>query len=138
MEKVQITINRAKDGTYSAYCNEHPALFGSGATPQKAKYELVETLRLVKEDGKEKAFIYPSWLDGEYELITNWDVQTMLEYYTGIITPTALGNISGIHPKQIWAYAHGISHPRKSQICKIQNAIHNLGRELLNSSFAII
>lgn len=138
MEKVQITINRAKDGTYSAYCNEHPALFGSGATPQKAKDELVETLRLVKEDGKEKAFIYPSWLDGEYELITNWDVQTMLEYYTGIITTTALGNISGIHPKQIWAYAHGISHPRKSQICKIQNAIHNLGRELLNSSFAII
>ena len=138
MEKVQITINRAKDGTYSAYCNEHPALFGSGATPQKAKDELVETLRLVKEDGKEKAFIYPSWLDGGYELITNWDVQTMLEYYTGIITPTALGNISGIHPKQIWAYAHGISHPRKSQICKIQNAIHNLGRELLNSSFSIL
>ena len=138
MEKVQITINRAKDGIYSAYCNEHPALFGSGATPQQAKDELVETLRIVKEDGKDKAFIYPSWLDGEYELITNWDVQTMLEYYTGIITPTALGNISGIHPKQIWAYAHGISHPRKSQICKIQNAIHNLGRELLNSSFAII
>ena len=138
MERVLITINRAKDGTYSAYCNEDPALFGSGATPQKAKDELVETLRLVKEDGKDKAFIYPSWLDGEYELITNWDVQTMLEYYTGIITPTALGNISGIHPKQIWAYAHGISHPRKSQICKIQDAIHNLGRELLNSSFSVL
>ncbi len=30
MKQVDITICRADDGTYSAYCNEHPALFGMG------------------------------------------------------------------------------------------------------------
>ena len=59
MRRVDITICRASDGTYSAYCNDHPALFGMGETAAKAKAELEETLRLTREDGKEKAFIYP-------------------------------------------------------------------------------
>ena len=32
MKKVDITVCRAQDGTYSAYCNDHPALFGMGST----------------------------------------------------------------------------------------------------------
>ena len=59
----------------------------------------------------------------------------MLEYYSGIITPTALGRLSGIHPKQLWAYQHGISKPRKKQVAKIESALHKLGRELLNTAF---
>ena len=43
-------------------------------------------------------------MDSEYEFVTHWDVRTMLEYYSGIITPTALGNLAGIHPKQLEEY----------------------------------
>ena len=39
MKQVDITICRADDGTYSAYCNEHPALFGMGDSPEQAKSE---------------------------------------------------------------------------------------------------
>lgn len=49
MKQVDITICRADDGTYSAYCNEHPALFGMGDSPEQAKSELLETLRLTKD-----------------------------------------------------------------------------------------
>ena len=105
MKQVDITINRAGDGTYSAYCNDHPALFGMGSTPEEAKAELEETLRLTREDG-DAAYIRPDWLDDDYEFIVHWDVRTMLEYYSGIITPTALGKLAGIHPKQIWYYMH--------------------------------
>ena len=135
MKKVDITICRAADGTYSAYCNEHPALFGSGDTVAKAKRELEETLRLTKEDGKEIALFYPEWLDDEYEFVTHWDVRTMLEYYSGIITPTALGNLAGIHPKQLWSYLHGYTKPRKKQVAKIEKALHQLGKELMNTAF---
>ena len=135
MRKVDITICRAEDGFFSAYCNEHPALFGSGVTPGAAKAELEETLRLTKDDGREAAMFYPDWLDEEYEFLVHWDVQTMLTYYAGIITPTALGKMSGIHPKQLWAYMHGTSRPRRAQILRIQAAVHNLGRELINTSF---
>ena len=135
MRKVDITLCRAEDGFFSAYVNEHPALFGSGDTPEAAKAELEETLRLTREDGPDVAAIYPDWLDEEYVFVMHWDVPTMLTYYAGIITPTALGKMSGIHPKQIWAYMHGMSKPRRTQILKIETAVHRLGQELINTSF---
>lgn len=135
MKQVDITICLAQDGTYSAYCNDHPALFGMGSTAKAAKESLLETLRITREFGRETAFIYPDWLDSEFEFLTHWDVRTMLEYYSGIITPTALGKMAGIHPKQIWAYMHGLSKPRKAQVNKIESAVHSLGRELLNTFF---
>ena len=136
MIKVNIIFARAKDGTYSAYCEEYPALFGMGDSAEDARKELEETLRLTKDEiGKENAAVYPEWLDEEYEFAYKWDVQAMLEYYSGIITPTALSRLSGIHPKQLWAYLHGRSKPRKEQIDKIETALHNLGSELLNASF---
>ena len=135
MKKVDITVCRATDGTYSAYCNEHPALFGMGDTAAKARKELEETLRLTREDGKETALFYPEWLDAEFEFVTHWDVRTMLEYYSGIITPTALGHLAGIHPKQLWSYLHGYTKPRKKQVAKIENALHQLGKELMNTAF---
>jgi len=38
-------------------------LFGGGVTPEAAIEELRETLRITRKDGREKAFIYPDWLD---------------------------------------------------------------------------
>ena len=135
MKIVDITISRAADGFYSAFCNDFPALVGGGNSAAEARRDLEETLRLIRDDGKDVALIYPDWLDQEYEFAIHWDVLSLLEYYSGIITPTALGRLSGIHPKQIWSYMHGLTKPRKKQIVKIENALHNLGRELLNSSF---
>ena len=131
---VDITICMAADGTYSAYCNDHPALFGIGNTAAAAKECLVETLRLVKEDGRSVAAIYPDWLDDDYSFMVYWDVRTMLAYYSGIITPTALGKMAGINPKQIWSYMHGLSKPRRTQVQRIQKAVHQLGHELVNTS----
>ena len=96
MKTVDVTINVAKDGFYCAYCDGYPTLFGGGKTPDDAVEELKETLRLVKEDCKEAALVYPDWLDDEFVFQTHWDVETMLRYFSGIITPTALGNLSGI------------------------------------------
>ena len=112
MRKVDIIMSVGADGFYSAYCSDHPALFGGGNTPAEALDELRETLRLVKQDGRELAFIY-----------------------AGIITPAALGRLSGINPKQIWAYMHGVSKPRKAQLQKMESALQQLGRELMHVSF---
>jgi predicted RNase H-like HicB family nuclease len=135
MKNIDVTISVAGDGFYCACCNDYPALFGGGGTPDAAIEELKETLRLVKEDGREKALLYPDWLDEEYAFQVHWDVETMLRYYSGIITPTALGKLSGIHPKQLWSYMHGRSKPRPAQIARIEDAVHQLGRQLLRISF---
>ena len=135
MKTVDITISVAKDGFYTACCNDYPALLGGGNTPEAAVDELKETLRLVKEDGKETALFYPDWLDDDFTFQVRWDVETMLRYYSGIITPTALGKLSGIHPKQLWSYMHGRTKPRKAQVAKIEAAVHQLGQQLLSISF---
>lgn len=135
MRKVDITMSVGADGFYTAYCSEHPALFGGGNTPAEALDELRETLRLVKKDGREIAFIYPEWLDGPFEFQTRWNVKDLMAYYAGIITPAALSRLSGINPKQIWSYMHGVSTPRKAQLQKMETALQQLGRELMHISF---
>ena len=135
MKKVYIVISVAQDGFYSAYCKDCPALFGSGETPSAAIEELRHTLALTREEGKEAAAFYPDWLDGEYEFVTCWNVPDLMSYYAGIITPTALGRLANIHPKQVWAYMHGMSRPRKAQIVKMETALHKLGQELINTTF---
>ncbi len=136
MEKVKVMIDRAADGTYNVYCEDSPVIFGMGDTIEEAKADMLETVRLTKEElGRESAAVYPDWLDKDYEFEYQFDVQGLLEYYAGIITPTALGKLAGINPKQMWNYMHGVSKPRKAQIQKIETALHRLGRELLNTTF---
>lgn len=136
MTNVDIVVSVAKDGFYSVYLNDYPALLGGGETVEKAVTELCETLRIIKEEvGKDASLYYPEWLDGDYQFVLHWNVQDLLEYYSGVITPAALGRITGIHPKQLWAYRHGLSKPRKKQIEKIETALHKLGRELTQVSF---
>ena len=136
METVDITISIGKDGFYSAQCNDYPSIFGGGETPQDAIDELRETLRIIKEEiGRNSAHAYPDWLDREYEFQTHWDVRDLMAYYAGIITPTALGRLSGINPKQVWSYMHGTSKPRRAQLEKMQYALRRLGNELTHTSF---
>lgn len=135
MEKVIVVIDRAKDGTYNAYCKECPAFFACGDSIDDAKAELQETIRITKEEiGKEAAAVYPDWLDKEYTLVYNFEVIDFLTYYAGVITPTALGRISGINPKQMWNYMHGVAKPRRAQVEKIQAGLHKLGAELSSIS----
>ena len=126
----------ARDGFYTASCTSHPSIFGGGNTPAKALDELKETIRIIRNDGREAAFIYPDWLDQEeYEFQVNWNVQDLMTYYAGIITPSALGRLSGINPQQVWSYMHGKSKPRKTQLDKMGSALNRLGQELIHISF---
>jgi predicted RNase H-like HicB family nuclease len=134
MKKVDIAISIGSDGYYSAYCCDHPSLMGGGETPDAAIAELTETLKLVKEDGKDVALIYPSWLDSEYEFNVNWNIKDLMAYYSGILTPTAIGKLSGINPKQVWSYMNGRSKPRRAQLEKMESALRRIGNELSHLS----
>lgn len=134
MKKVSITTSMGKDGFYTVYCTDHPSILGGGNTLSEAIEELQETLRIIKADGKEVAFVYPEWLDEEYEFDVHWNIKDLMDYYAGIFTPTALGRLSGIHPKQVWSYMSGRSKPRRKQLEKIETALHRLGQELTHMS----
>ena len=128
MKQVKIIIERASDGTYSAY-GEDVAAYGMGDTIEAAKKEAIDGLKLFMELNKPENI--PSVLKGEYEIVFQMDVQSLLEYYKGVFTNAAFERITGISQAQISHYATGLKKPRPVQKEKIKTALHRLGSELL-------
>lgn len=129
MKTITAIIERAPDGGYSAYCTDE-MFSGMGDTPEAAKKEMEEAMTVYVKFCKEDGYKYPQWLDEPYEIVYKFDTQSLLQYYAGIITPSALGRLTGIAPSQLWRYAHGKSKPRTAQLDKIQKGLHKLAAEL--------
>jgi len=105
-----------------------------GDTPEAAKKDMISSMKFFAEVAKQNNYQYPAWIDDEFEIECKYDVESLLTYYSGIITPAALSRLTGINAKQIWAYSHGKSKPRVEQLQKIQQGLHKLASELSNVS----
>ncbi|MFD1604707.1 type II toxin-antitoxin system HicB family antitoxin [Flavobacterium artemisiae] len=127
MKTIRIIIERKEDGFWG-YAENEEAIVGGGETVQECKQDVLDCIETLKElDAANK----PSFLDREYELIYKFDIPSLLSYYKGIFTNSALERITGINQKQIQHYATGHRTPRAEQRLKIETALHNLGKELL-------
>jgi len=133
MKTIEAIIERASDGTYSAYCI-HEMYSGMGDTADAAKANMLEAIKFHKQVCTEEGIDYPDYLNEEFEVVYKFDTKSLLEYYAGVITPAALERLSGIHQKQLWGYLHGHAKPRKRQVEKIEKALHTLGNELMSIS----
>lgn len=133
MKKITAIIEKNTDDGYSVYCTDE-MFSGMGDSAEAAKENMKAAIRHYVETCREDNFSYPEWLDEEYEFVYQFDTQSLLQYYAGIITPAALGRLSGINPKQLWNYMHGKAKPREAQVKKIEAALHKLGNELTSIS----
>lgn len=131
MKLVPAVIERAKDGTYSVYC-ENECFSGMGNTLEAAKADMQEQISLFKKAAQEEKLAYPSFLDEPYEFTYRWNVKSLLSLYSDASTLSGLGKRAKINPKQLWSYMHGKSIPRRTQLDKLENAIHEIGKELLS------
>lgn len=129
MKEIKVIIERAKDGTYSAYGEKVDGIWGMGDTPAEAKKSAEESLQLFLENNETKNI--PAALRGEFKIIFKFDPVSLLEYYRPIFSKSALENMTGIHQKQLHHYASGARRPRPAQVKKIESALHALGRELM-------
>lgn len=108
MIKVDVVVSVAKDGLYSVYCKDYPAIFGRGDTVEAAVAELKEMLRITRDElGRNSTLFYPEWLDKEYEFVMNWDVQDLLAYYAGVIKPALSGKV--LFEGRDFAWRNGIA-----------------------------
>jgi len=129
MSKITIVIERAGDGTYSAYAENGISAWGMGDTPEAAKAEALEGLRLFVENNSPENI--PAVLKGEYEIEYKFDTASLLAYYKGIFTNAGLERITGINQRQIQHYFSGVKKPRPQQREKIEAGLHKLAKELL-------
>jgi hypothetical protein len=84
----------------------------------------LESLREHKEE-------IPAEFCSDFELVYKMDTQAIIVAYSDVFTKPALSRMTGINEKQLWNYALGIKRPRVAQRVKIENALHELGYELL-------
>lgn len=133
MKTIEAIIERASDGTFSVFCNNE-MFSGMGETAEVAKKNMMEQMSFFKQTAIEDKFAYPEFLNEDFEIVYKFDTESLLEYYSGILSLAGLEKVTGIHQKQLWSYLRGRSKPRKAQIEKIEKGLHNLGSELMSIS----
>ncbi len=89
-----------------------------------------ESIDFYVEGRREDGGKYPSVFDGEYEVLYDFDVATLLDYYRGIFSFAALQVITGINQKQLAHYANGVSTPRPKQAEKIKSGLRRLAKDI--------
>jgi predicted RNase H-like HicB family nuclease len=128
MKTILVKIERNEDG-FGVYA-ENEVFTGMGDTLGEALENMKEGIRLYVETMKEARMPYPAYLDGGYEFKHEYDIQSMVSYYAGIVGFSGLEKITGIHQKQLGAYAKGESNPRKKQTERFIAGLHTFGAEL--------
>lgn len=123
------------DNNYTAYLKEFDGCVGIAETIEEVKDSLKKSLELHIELMQEDGVKVPKILQGEYDIEYSYDLASFLQVYGKIISKAGLEKISGINQKQLWHYANGISKPRESTKKKIEQSIHQLGKELIEMTF---
>lgn len=129
----KIVMNTALTETgYCCSCDLLPGWVVTGSRDfARFKEEVTESIDFYVDCAKADGEEYPSILDSDYEIVYKFDVRSLLEYYRGIFSFSALQTITGINQKQLAHYASGISKPRPQQARKIAEGLHSLAEELM-------
>ena len=127
---VEVTVCKTNTG-FSAHIEDVLGVVTTGKTIDDIKKNMYNALKghltIMLKDGDH----IPKALRGDYDLVFKLDVESLLEYYQGILTQSAIARLTGINSKQLNHYATGKSKPRPKQIRKIESGLHKLGSELL-------
>lgn len=88
----------------------------------------LDAIQIIKEEFTPENI--PTILKGDYEIVYHFDVESLLNYYKGIFTNSALEKITGINQRQLQHYSSGLKKPRQPQLKKIEDGLHKLAAEL--------
>ena len=125
-------IIEAAETNFAAYIEEVGDVGVTGNTITEVKARLLDALDYLIESCEEDGYEIPEALREPYVLDFRMDVKSFLQVYYGIFTKAGLERLTGINQKQLWHYANGKTVPRRTQVLKIENALHQLGNELLS------
>lgn len=125
--KATIIIEKAKDGRFSCYLENDDfdfGLIGHGETAIEAKTDLLEAYRELKEMQEVP----------ELEFDFKYDLQSFFDYFS-VINVTKLAEKAGINASLLRQYRSGAAKAGQKQYDKLENVIHEIGRELSTAKF---
>ena len=121
-ETLIITIDRGPD-LFEAWAENVPGIYGSGESVNEVKADILKAVELYKVNNDDEHT--PDILKGDVEIEWHFDVQSFLQYYSGIFSKAALERITGVNQKLLCHYASGLKKPRKQQVEKIETALQD-------------
>lgn len=130
MKKVQVVLERA-ESNYSAFIPELEGCVATGATIQETKENVNDVVAFHLEGMKDEQLEIPEIFKGEYEFEFKIDINSLFEWFSGILTKSGIARLTGMNQSLISQYANGIKTPSKKQTEKIQEALHGFGNDLL-------
>ncbi len=135
MSKIKVVISYSGKN----FCAHVPKLIGcvaTGNSPNAIKKNIQSAIDFHIDGSLKYGDPIPKvFKKKDYELIFIFDAESLLTYYKGVFTKSALMRLTGINQQQLHHYSKGLKKPRQTQIKKIENALHKLGNELLSIEF---
>jgi len=126
--KMKVTIEKQSDGTYIAYetGDSQSTLIGTGSSVSEAKSDFFNSVQEVIEMFEEMDEQVPEYLMEEPEF--KFDLASLFEYYS-VLNVSAFARFVGINDALMRQYKKGNTYISESQLSKIEQGIHTLGRE---------
>jgi len=133
--KVNVIIEKGKDGTYDACMEVHKdltfGLLGQGKTVKEAIEDFYITFEDMKNLYQDTGQKFPENL----EFVFRYDVASFLAYYSNVLSLAGLERITGVNQHQLSHYATGHRKPGPKTIAKIESSLHRFGQEISQVSF---
>ena len=134
MKKVRVFIERASDGSYSAYMpddnNLSYGIIGTGMSIDETISDFHDAYKGMKEHYADSGKYFE-----EVEFEFSYDIPSFLAYYSNRLSLAGLERITGVAQGQLSHYVTGRRRPSKKTIEKIQTALQNFGKELSHVNF---
>lgn len=129
MKNVRIFIERASDGTYSAYMPDDDDLdygvCGTGSSAEEAIADINAAYQGMKEHYEAKGKDFE-----EINMLFSYDVSSFLAYYSSKLSLAGLEKITGVAQGQLSHYVTGRRNPSAKTRAKIETALHNFAKDL--------
>lgn len=134
MNVVQVTIEKTSTG-YSAYIPEIDGVSTAASSFNELRDNMHEAISLYIETANEYREEVPEILKNNFTLEFKFDIQTFMEWMTGVMTQRGLSEIASINESLLSQYASGIKKPGPKQLKRIETAIHRFAEDLQAISF---
>lgn len=130
--KVTVIIEKASDGWFSCYMEEDVrgmGLTGSGESAAEAKADMLEAYEEIKAMTKDEGMEAP-----DLEFTYKYDMVSFFNYFD-VINISKLAEKAGMNSSLLRRYSKGITRASQKQYERIEQAVKEIGSELLSASF---
>lgn len=127
---VLVVLEKTESG-YSAYLPDLPGCISTGRSLDEVRRMIPEAVVFHLEGIRMENLPVPELFQSEYKLTYKMDIASLFEYFSGILTKSAVARITGLNQSLISQYVSGTKKPSSKQTKKIERALHHLGKELL-------